>query len=148
MEELSIINAVTNIFNGADKHDWELVRNSFHHEVFLDYFSMSGQPGEKIKSSEIINRWSAFLPKFKFTFHTITNFEISVERTNASAFCKGQALHCLPGSEAGDTWTTYGTYDFKLLKSGDQWKVTSMTFNFLYETGNKELPKVAANSNS
>ncbi|MEJ7678950.1 MAG: hypothetical protein WKG06_14065 [Segetibacter sp.] len=81
MEEQTIINTIINIFNGSDKHDWELVSNSFHYEVFLDYFSLSKQPGEKIKSNEIIKGWGDFLPKFTFTHHVITNFEVTCNRS-------------------------------------------------------------------
>ncbi len=143
MEEQIITNTITNIFNGSDRHDWDMVRSSFYYEVFLDYFSLSKQPGGKIKSNEIIKGWSDFLPKFKFTQHVITNFEINITGTNASVFCKGNALHYLPGAEGGDTWTVIGTYDFKLAKISEQWKVTSMIFNLLFEDGNKNLPAIA-----
>lgn len=143
MEEQLIINTIVNIFNGSDKQDWELVRNSFHYEVFLDYFSLSKKPGEKVKSDEIIKGWKDFLPKFKFTHHMITNFEITITGANAVAFCKGQALHLLPDAEGGDTWTVIGTYDFKLTKVANQWKVDTMIFNLVYEDGNKNLPALA-----
>jgi hypothetical protein len=143
MEEQKIINIITNIFNGADKHDWELVSSSFHYEVFIDYFSLSKKPGEKLKSDEIIDGWRSFLPKFKFTHHLITNFEVAVTEANASAFCKGHAFHHLPDAEGGDIWTTIGTYDFKLVKISDKWKVNSIIFNLLYEEGNKNLAAIA-----
>ena len=146
MEEQLIINTIVNIFNGCDRHDWELVNNSFHYEVFLDYFSLSKKPGEKIKSTEIINRWKEFLPKFTFTHHVITNFEVTVTAANASAFCKGQALHHFPGAEGGDIWTVIGTYDFKLTKIAGVWKVDTMIFNLVYEDGNKSLPAIAADT--
>jgi hypothetical protein len=145
-EHLVITNVITNIFNGADRQDWELVQNSFYFDVFLDYFSLSKQPGSKMKSSEIIKGWSDFLPKFNFTFHVVSNFQISTTEETASAFCKGSALHHLPDSEGGDTWTTYGTYDFKLIKVAGEWKVNSIIFNLLYEDGNKRLAAIAAQS--
>ena len=143
MEELIIINTITDIFNGSDKHNWELVQNCFSYEVFLDYFSLNKKPGEKVKAAEITKGWSDFLPKFQFTHHVITNFEISLTETIASVFCKGSALHYLPDSEGGDTWTTIGTYDFKLAKVANQWKVNSMIFKLLYEDGNKKLAAIA-----
>jgi hypothetical protein len=142
-EQIIITNIITNIFNGSDKQDWDVVRDSFHYEVFLDYFSLSKKPGEKVKADEIIKGWRDFLPKFKFSHHVLTNFEIKITGTNATAFCKGHALHHLPGSEGGDTWTVIGTYDFKLVKISEKWKVNSMTFNLLYEDGNKNLPGLA-----
>ena len=144
MEEQTIINTITNIFNGSDKHNWDLVQSCFSFEVFLDYFSLSKKPGEKVKAAEITKGWSDFLPKFTFTHHVVTNFEISVTETNAAAFCKGSALHHLPDSEGGDTWTTIGTYDFKLVKVANQWKVNSIIFNLLHEDGNKKLAAIAS----
>jgi len=143
MEEQKIINIIINIFNGSDKHDWDLVLNCFYYEVFLDYFSLSKKPGGKVKPADVVKGWSGFLPRFTFTHHTITNFEISIEGANAAAFCKGYALHHIPGAEGGDTWTIIGTYDLKLIKVSDQWKVNSLIFNLLYEDGNKNLPSIA-----
>ncbi len=143
MEEQEIINTITNIFNGSDKQDWELVRDSFDFEVFVDYFSLSKKPGEKVKSNEIIKGWSDFLPKFKFTHHVITNFQVIETGANSKAFCKGNALHHLPEAEGGDTWTTIGTYDFTLEKIAGKWKVNSIIFNLLYEDGNKNLAAIA-----
>lgn len=143
MEEQIIINTITNIFNGSDKRDWEMVSNCFSYEVFIDYFSLSKKPGEKIKSAEIIKNWSDFLPGFQFTHHVVTNFEINITETNASVFCKGQALHYLPVDDGGDTWTTIGTYDFKLVKIASQWKVNTMIFHLLHEDGNKNLAGIA-----
>ena len=143
MEEQIIISTIINIFNGSDKRDWEMVSNCFSYEVFLDYFSLSKKPGEKVKSAEIIKNWSDFLPGFQFTHHVITNFEINITGTNASAFCKGHALHYLPVETGEDTWTTVVTYDFKLVKNAGQWKVNSMTFYLLYVCGNKNLAAIA-----
>ena len=36
-----------------------------------------------------------------------------------------------------------GSYDFDLKKSGDQWKITSMKFNYKYQEGNTSLPEKA-----
>lgn len=101
MEEQQITKTIINIFNGSDKRDWDLVRSCFQYEVFLDYFSLSKKPGEKVKADDIIKGWSDFLPKFAFTHHMITNFEISCSKANATAFCKGNALHHLPDAEGG-----------------------------------------------
>ena len=143
MEEQQIINTILSIFNGSDRQEWEAVRESFSYEVFLDYFSLSKKPGEKIKSDDIIKGWSEFLPRFKFTHHVITNFEVKVAGATAKAFCKGYALHHLPEAEGGDTWTTIGTYEIGLEKIAEKWKVNSMIFNLLYEEGNKSLAAIA-----
>jgi len=143
MDEQEIINTIINIFNGSDKQDWDLVRNSFDFDVFIDYFSMSKVPGAKLKADEIIKNWRDFLPKFKFTHHIITNFEVATTAAAAEVFCKGYAMHHLPDAQGGDLWTTIGTYDFSVAKIADKWKVNRMVFNLLYEDGNKSLPAIA-----
>ena len=35
-----------------------------------------------------------------------------------------------------------GTYDFNLVKTGAAWKIISMKFNFKYQAGNTDLPKI------
>jgi hypothetical protein len=142
-DKLVIEETITNIFNGSDKHNWEMVRNSFAEEVLLDYSSLSGQPAAIQKADDIVGAWKSFLPKFKFTLHLVTNFEIHTSGEKATTFCKGKAVHHLPGAEGGDVWTVYGTYDFNLQRIDDDWKVLSMKLNLLYQDGNKNLPAIA-----
>jgi hypothetical protein len=142
MEEYAIMNTINGIFNGSDKRDWEQVQSSFSYEVFLDYFSLNKKPGEKLKSHDIVEGWKQFLPKFTFTNHVITNYEIAVTSVNAQVFCKGQALHHLTNAEGGERWVVAGTYDFKLSKMAGYWKVNTMIFNLVYEDGNKDLPLI------
>jgi len=143
MDKDLIIQTIVNLFNGADKHDWEMVKNSFCETVLLDYSSLSGQPASTLSSTDITNSWKDFLPKFAFTLHMLTNFEVSMEGNKATAFCKGQAVHHLPNAEGGDLWVVYGTYDFALDNHGGNWHVSSMKLNLLYQDGNKQLPALA-----
>ncbi|WP_428656898.1 nuclear transport factor 2 family protein [Runella sp.] len=148
MEELLVEQLITKniiaIFNGSDKHQWETVRHSLADEVLLDYSSMSGQPAAPTKADDIIAAWSGFLPKFAFTLHFLSNFEIHIQGGIANVFCKGSAIHHLPNAEGGDVWKVYGTYEFELAKLGEQWKTTSLKFNLLYQEGNLNLPELAA----
>jgi hypothetical protein len=51
--------------------------SSFLEEIELDYSSLSGNPAANVKAKDIVAQWSAFLPKFKFTQHFITNHYIT-----------------------------------------------------------------------
>ncbi len=144
MEHFLIQQTIINIFNGSDRHDWQVVRESFADEVLMDYSSLSGQPAASLKADAIITAWKSFLPKFKFTLHLLTNFEIDVAESTARIFCKGQALHHLPGAEGGDLWTVYGTYDFELQRINEKWKTVLIKFNLLYQDGNTNLPSIAS----
>ncbi|MDH7464304.1 nuclear transport factor 2 family protein [Chitinophagaceae bacterium 26-R-25] len=143
MDKDLIVQTIVNLFNGADKHDWEIVKNSFCENVLLDYSSLSGQPASTLSSTDIITSWKSFLPKFMFTLHMLSNFEVGIQGNKATAFCKGQAVHHLPNAEGGDLWTVFGTYDFALDNHGGNWHVSSMKLNLLYQDGNKQLPVLA-----
>lgn len=143
MEQHKIKKTIIRIFNSTDKRNWKAVLGCFADEVLLDYSSMNEQPATIQKATDIISSWSDFLPKFKFTLHTLTNFEIKVSENSATVFCKGQALHHLPDAEGGDLWNVYGTYDFELEKTEEIWEVTAMKFDLLYQDGNKDLPVLA-----
>jgi hypothetical protein len=140
-----IIAAVNGIAMAADKHDWETCKHYFTDIPFIDYSSLSGQAGAAIKVDELVTGWQEFLPKFRLTQHFITNHQISINGDKATCFSYVHAIHYLPYSRGGDLWSVYGTYNHELVKIQNDWKVSSMTFNLLYQEGNKILPAIAAN---
>ncbi len=140
-----IVDVVNRVAMSADRHEWAACQSCFIDEPFIDYSSLSGQPGSNVKASDLIKAWSAFLPKFKFTQHFITNHEIAISDNTAHGRAYVHAIHCLPYAEGGDLWGVYGTYDYDLVKTVDGWKISKMTFHLLYQDGNKSLPALAAN---
>lgn len=138
-----IIEAIVRLFNAADRKEWDSVKDLLHYEVYFDYFSVSKQPGSKKKSDEIIQGWSQFLPIFSITHHIVSNFEVTLSESMATVFCKGHAVYLLNEEVRGEIWTTYSTYNFKLQKTGESWKITSIIYNLVYEGGNRQLPAIA-----
>ena len=57
-------------------------------------------------------------------------------------FCYGTASHYFQNELGEDVWIVVGTYDFDLEKIDTEWKVKKMKFNFKYQDGNLELPKL------
>ncbi len=142
-EQQIIVQVVTSIFNNADKRQWNKVREHLHFEVYHDYFTLNKKPGEKIKAEAMVTGWSDYLPRFHFTHHVLTNFEVAQTKETAHVHCKGSGMHFLKAAEGGETWTTIGTYEIGLLQTGAGWKVNSILFNLLFEEGNKLLPTIA-----
>lgn len=135
-----IVQVCSNIFMGADNRDWNKIRESFASEVLLDYSSFNGQPASAIKAEQIIDAWSAFFPKFKFTLHFISNFSVAEDKDKAVCSCYGHAMHHIPGAAGGDLWEVFGTYDFELEHQGEKWRVISMRYHHKYAAGNLNLP--------
>lgn len=129
---------VTQLFISTDNNNWSTAKDVFTPQVFLDYSSMNGNPATKLTPDQIITSWKGILPGFKFTHHQLGNFITSITNNKAHVFCYGTATHYLQ-DDLGSIWTVVGSYDFDLIKSSDQWKITSMTFNFKYQDGNTTL---------
>jgi fermentation-respiration switch protein FrsA (DUF1100 family) len=135
-----IIDVVNGVAMCADRREWVACRTYFVDEPFIDYRSLSGQPGSKVKADDLIKSWSAFLPRFKFTQHFMTNHEVKVTADAATCRSYVHAIHFLPYAEGGEFWGVYGTYDHELVRASSGWKVSKMTFHLLYQEGNKNIP--------
>jgi hypothetical protein len=143
-EYLSIIETVNNVFIFSDTHKWEgLQKEVFASEVLLDYSSFVGGQPATLPSQQIVESWKAFLPGFKSTHHQVGNYQVDINANKASVFCYGTASHYLPNPSNQNLWWVVGSYDFDLEKMSSGWRITKMKFNFKYQDGNVDLPKLA-----
>lgn len=133
---------VIQLFVASDQRNWEQVETIFGEKVTLDYSSMNGNPAAELTPNQITTAWKGILPGFESTHHQLGNFITEIKEDTAKVFCYGTATHYLP-DENGNIWTVVGSYNFDLKNVNDQWKVTSMKFNFKYQDGNTSLPEKA-----
>ena len=144
LDREQVIDVVNGIVISVDHRKWEVCRSYFIDEPFIDYRSLSGQPGSKVKAADLVKGWSDFLSKLKFTQHFITNHDVKIGGNTATCYSYVRGIHSLPYAEGGDLWDVYGTYDHELIKTPSGWKVSKMVFNLLYQEGNKNIPALAA----
>jgi fermentation-respiration switch protein FrsA (DUF1100 family) len=148
MENISTREQVIKVVNGivmsVDRRRWEECKSYFIDEPFIDYSSLSGQPGGKVKADNLVKGWSVFLSKLKFTQHFITNHDIKISGNTAACYSYVRGIHSLPYAEGGELWDVYGTYEHELVKTKEGWKVSKMVFNLFYQEGNKNIPALAA----
>src|SRR5688572_8470813 len=137
--QLSIINTLQGVFNSADRRDWKQCAGYFADEVFVDYSSLNNIPGSIIKAADLIKGWESFLPKFRFTQHMVTNFDVSINGNKANAVFYAHAIHHLPHTKGGDQWGVYAVYHAGLLQAATGWKISSMTMHINYTEGNKNM---------
>ncbi len=147
MENISgreqVIDAVNGVVMSVDRRDWKTCRSYFIDEPFIDYSSLNGQAGSKVKADELVKGWSAFLSKLKFTQHFLANHDVKISGNTATCYSYVRGIHSLPYAEGGELWDVYGTYEHELVKTPSGWKVSKMVFNLLYQEGNKNLPAIA-----
>lgn len=140
-DRAAIVDAITDVAAGADRHDWPRVRGAFADTVTLDYTSLWGSEPATQSADEVIAQWSGFLPGFERTLHLVTNHTIVAgDEDSATAEADFQAAHRI----GTDMWVLMGHYRYELVKVAGDWKVQAMTMNWTHETGDRGLVARAA----
>ncbi len=131
---VEIVETITDIAAGADRHDWARVRSAMSDEVTTDYTSLFG--GEPVTQSadKLIESWAGFLPGFDSTHHMVTNHTVtSIDADSVTAEADFTATHRI-----GDgLWVLGGRYRYELSKTNSGWTVTSLVMQALWETGDR-----------
>lgn len=143
MDTQNIIETVQNIFIGADERQWQLCIDAFSETVHVDYTSLAGGEPADVQAADLVTAWRGVLPGFQATHHQLGNFSVKHTGNSADVFFYGTATHFLPNDSGSNIWTTVGTYNAHLEKTGEAWKVTSLKFNLKYQDGNLSLPALA-----
>ena len=139
-DQAEINRSITDIAAGADRHQWDRVRDAFADTVTTDYTSLWGGEPSTQTPDELIHAWSALLPGFDSTHHMVTNETVtSLNGSLATAEADFTATHRIKD----DLWTLGGRYTYKLEHNGDRWLVTSLTMTALWETGDRGLVGIA-----
>lgn len=143
-DQLAISGTINEIGMSADLKDWVRVRVQLADEVFVDYTSLMGGDATLQKADDLIASWQSFLPGFTTTQHVITNHRVSIQGERATVVSQFIATHRLVGAPGGELWTLGGRYQHTLHLKNAGWKVVAMTMIWAWQTGNTELPKLAA----
>lgn len=140
-DRAAIVDAITDIAAGADRHDWPRVRAAFADTVTLDYTSLWGGEPATQPADDVIAQWSGFLPGFDRTLHLVANHTIvASDKDSATAEAGFQATHRI----GADMWVLMGHYRYELVKVAGDWKVQAMTMDWTHETGDRGLVARAA----
>lgn len=137
--------SIITMVNAVDSKQWSTVRAQFADTVFVDYSSMTGQPGGDVKATELVEGWQQLLGQVD-SHHLLSNFEVTVEGNRAQALSHVYASHT---SEGVEYWDVFGRYRHTLSHIQGQWKVTGLTFTAQGQKGNLTFfQDVAAQQNA
>ena len=139
-EELQIIEIMTDVSAGADRHDWTRVRDAMADKITTDYTGLWG--GEPVTQSadDLVAGWAAFLPGFDITQHMITGHTVSfVDTQTATGQSDFQATHRI----GEDYWVLGGKYEYSFIRKEGRWLLSSLTMIPSWETGDRGLTAVA-----
>lgn len=140
-ERFRMIDALTSIAAGADRHDWPRVRAAFADEVMLDYTSLWGGAAQTVAADDIIVQWSGFLLGFDKTHHLVTNYTVvNFDGDSAVMEADFQASHRIDEAQ----WILLGRYTYGMEKHVEGWRVNGMTMTWTHEQGDRGLVAKAA----
>ena len=131
----SVQKTIVTMVNAIDSKSWQLAEEQFSKDVYVDYSSLTGQPGSRVKASDLVGGWKNLLTAAS-THHMLTNFDISIKGKSAEVYSHVYASHEAPNIVY---WDAYGRYHHKLRKIKSRWKITDMTLIMHGQKGNKNF---------
>lgn len=140
-EKIDVQDTITKMVNAIDTKKWQIAKEQFATDVFVDYSSMNGQAGSIMKSADLVDGWENLLSTVN-THHMLTNFEITVDGDKAKSQSHVYASHTTDGVPY---WDIFGLYLHELEKQDGEWKITSKTLVVHGQKGNtnflSDVPK-------
>lgn len=139
IEKERVKETVNRLFINTDNRDWTKVKSLFTPEVLFDMTSVTGGDPLTLTPQEIVDGWDKGLKALKAVHHQAGNYILDMNPEGAEVFCYGIALHYLPNKTQQNTRTFVGSYNFYLVKEGDQWLINRFKYNLKYIDGNPDL---------
>jgi hypothetical protein len=135
LDERAVIRIADGIDRAVDAQDWPRARNYFADEVAVDSSGLTGQPPATITADELVAGWAGNLRGSKTSLHLRSNHEVALDGDRATVLSNGYAWNRMEGN--GDPlWEVWGTYEHRLTRGPDGWKVDGFTFRMTHERGN------------
>jgi 3-phenylpropionate/cinnamic acid dioxygenase small subunit len=134
-----VIDRINDLFIATDDRDWPRVRACFTPEIEFDMSSASGQPAARIASADVVAGWETGLAALDAIHHQAGNYRVDVRGGEATAFCYGIAYHYRRNESGRNTRTFVGSYDFHLVRDGEEWRIDAFRFNLKFIDGNPDL---------
>ena len=139
-EEAKIAAAISAVAIYADNREFAALEDFFASETLIDYTSLWGGEAQRFTPQALMAAWSGLLPGFDATRHQLSDIRVELNGKHANATARVTAAHWLEDA----TWTISGFYDYALVRSDSQWRVSALTFHLTDESGDRGLVRKAA----
>ncbi len=130
-----IIDRLVRLFVSIDERDWRAVEGCFADTVFFDMTSLAGGTPQKLQPPSITTALKESLGAIDASHHQAGNFLVDRTRDEADVTCYALAIHYRERSEGRNTRTLAGTYDFHLMREGDDWLIDLFRFTLRFTDG-------------
>ena len=139
----SVADTLARFVLAVDDHDWETVRSCLAETLRRDYRSLTGAEPDQISGRALAGEWEGVLTGLDAHQHLLGAPLVEVEGDEARAAANVTATHVLDG-DAGSPWVVGGTYRFELERLEGRWRITALTLDTRWQTGDGTLLQRAA----
>jgi hypothetical protein len=123
---------------GIDEHDWDGVTRCLADTVRRDYRSLTGVEPDEIAGPDLVAEWRAVLTGLDAHQHLLGLPVVDIDGDRARAAVHVVGSHVLAG-DPGSPWVVGGTYRVALQRVDDGWRITDLTLDTRWETGDRGL---------
>jgi hypothetical protein len=139
-EREQVVEIINRLFYYTDFQQWDkLIEEVFAEKVILDMTSMGAPSVETLTGKQICEMWKEGFKELDAIHHQSGNYIVDIEDNIASVKAYAIASHYKKRTTKGTTREFIGSYDFRLVKLKNHWKIDRFTFILKYMTGNVEL---------
>lgn len=147
LDERAVVNIVNALFVAVDERDWNAVRACLADRVHFDVTSLGAASAQEMAAEEIIVAWQQGLANLDAVHHQSGNFRVTLSGGTAECFCYATAYHFRRVRSGNNIRTFAGSYDFRLRRDADRWRITQFKFKAKFVDGNANLEKEESQSN-
>jgi len=139
-DKIELTELANKLFMYTDAHQWNLLESEVFTEIVeFDMQSISGQPPQQMKASEICNLWKNGFKGIDVVHHQGGHYLIKVENDGADIYGYAVATHYKKEATKGNTRSFTGSYDLKAIKTMHGWRLTHFKYNLKFSDGNVAL---------
>jgi hypothetical protein len=148
LDRASISDVVHAYATGLDRRDWKLFRSIFMDTIEMDFQSVGLRVGT-YDAQEWVHDATRLFKGFEETQHTSTNHVHELRGDEATCISNMQAEHFIAREpddgleENANRWTIGGYYINELVRTIDGWKLSRVTLNVTWQTGNIGVSRIA-----
>ena len=148
LDRLAISDVVHAYATGLDRRDWTLFRSIFTDSIEMKFDSAGIRSGTYSADAWVRSAKRLFAG-FSATQHTSSNHVHDIRGDQATCVSNMQAEHFVQREEddgladGDERWTLGGYYVNELVRQSDGWKLTEVTLNVTWRSGNPEVPRIA-----
>ncbi|MGI5160272.1 nuclear transport factor 2 family protein [Microbispora sp. CA-102843] len=139
VDRVEIVDVVTAVFDTVDAKNWPVCQELFDDEVDVDFTSVNGGEPARMSAEALVDGWRTGLHARKQSFHTVSNFAVTVDGAEAHVTTKGYAYNLLDATLGGGMFEVWGVYRLRLVRQAEGWKVTALAFHASHTRGDEAV---------